>query len=235
MRYDPLAQGASIVIVGNFNPAILSPDGLVRNGLIDDFELGDAKVSIIHPEIAEFQVGGFTLQVQKQRFQASVIDEPFVKLADLITRLFSEVLPHTPMTQIGIGYNLHFALDKVDQRRRLGRALAPLGPWGQWGNSLENADPIRAGGMRSLLMEETRLDDREKGYRRVQIEPSIRSDIVDPYVGVYMAITDHFEVARPEQGQTAEVLISWMAANFDSSIQTAKNIVADLMEFAGNI
>lgn len=57
MRIEPRIAGASIVLVGNFNPAILSPDWFVRQGLVNEFAvLRDDPDFIVHPQISQFKL-----------------------------------------------------------------------------------------------------------------------------------------------------------------------------------
>jgi hypothetical protein len=45
----------SIVLVGNFNPAIFQPAWLAAKGLIRESEASAAVVEVIHPELAQYR------------------------------------------------------------------------------------------------------------------------------------------------------------------------------------
>lgn len=222
-------------MIGTFNPAIFQPSWLAMNGVVTTDDAEDAKIAIIHPEFAEFEVGGFTIKVEPERFQINTLKEPFVSLLDTVLVVFGKLLTHTPINQAGINYGVHFAVDSPDQRHRLGRALAPLDPWGEWGTSLETGDLKTTGGMRSLVIEQTKAPRRDHGYRRVHIEPSVRQDLVDPTIGVYMMVNDHFQVPSEEAAKMAAACVEWLEENFEVSLLESKKIVSDVMDFAGGL
>ena len=234
-RYTPARQSVSIALLGKFNPAIFSPDWLERYDIIPGTSAQEGKVTVIHPEYSEIEVGpNIRFSIQPERFSIEFAEEPFVKALDAIILIFREILSHTPITAIGVNYAIHFALDSIDQRAQLGRALAPVEPWGEWGQSLNNENPAQIGGMIRVVMEETHPTDRQKGYRRVYIEPSVRSEYVDRLVGVYMAVNDHYEVDEAgDLGSSKAMEI--LAEKFDSSINKSKSIVASMMDYAGEM
>ena len=231
MRYPPAAQESGIVLLGSFNPAIFQPAWLVKHELIDEEEYEDVKLSLVHNELTEFRVKIGKIRVEPQRFQIVSKEEPFVESLDLVLGIFSNLLPHTPIAQVGINYSVHFALEAAEQRHRLGRALAPIEPWGVWGQTLDGEVPDNRGGLRSLVMEEPRPNGRDIGHRRVHVEPSVRQNLVDPKVGVHMLVNDHFELKEPD----ATLAMDWLAERFDASLSESKSIIADLMEFAGGL
>lgn len=234
MKFPPLAHDAAIVLVGSFNPAIFHPSWLAQAGLVSDADVDEAKIGLVHPELAEFSIADITIRVEAERATFTTQVEPFVKAADFVQVIFGTLLSHTPIRQLGINYSLHFALENSEQRMALGRALAPVAPWGAWGEAVSGGGAKGlAGGLRTLVMEEASPPRREEGYRRVHLEPSLRVDIVDRSLGVYMLVNDHCDLGLNPQGATAAV--EWCAANFDPSISEAKEIVSGLMEYASSL
>lgn len=235
MRYLPIAQSAAIVMLGNFNPKIFHPSWFALNDLTPNEVAEAAEIALVADEYSEFVIGDFHIVVDLNRLSLTTKSEPFVGLSDFTTNLLA-LLSHTPIHQLGINYAIHFALENVAQRMALGRALAPTAPWRRWGESLQGADPKSAGGLRSLVMEESRPPRRDQGYRRVTIEPSVRQDLgVDPLVGLYLAVNDHCELGDAAKPTGALPALEWLAANFDTSLNESKEIVADLMEYAAGL
>lgn len=233
MRYLPEHQAASIVLLGKFNPAIFSPAWLAKAGTITAGEADSATIQVIHPEIAQFSVERFRFDVQKERFQITTLMEPFIRISDSIRTLFTDRLPHTPTSRMGINYELHFRLDSPEQRVALGRALAPIAPWGDFGVRLMGGDaPKSIGGLATLAMQESSPPDRASGYRRVQIEPLRQAQQLS---SVRMHINDHYEIPDAEDHQGAVPLMELLNDRFDPSISEAKAIVTQLMEFASNV
>jgi len=233
MRYTPEAQLVSIVVIGNFNPAIFSPAWLRLHDVISDDELAVASIKIAHPGISDFDIDTLNIQVTSERFSAIITSIPSVRVADLVEIVFGSLLRHTPVRQVGINYQLHFNLDVAARRTALGRKLAPLSPWGAWGEALDQEDLRRTGGLRSLTMEEVVPDGRKTGgYRRVTIEPSTLKSSLQQ-AGVFMSINDHHELHT--DATTTEFLISVLRDEFDRSLEASRAIVSDMMSLAESI
>jgi hypothetical protein len=232
MANEILGHDATVVLVGNINPPIFTPAWLHLNGLISEEDMDQADVNVIHPQISNFKVSRFSMRVQPNRFALSTSEEPFISIADWVKIIFGEILPHTPLQQAGINYGGHFAAGSQQQRHALGRALAPIEPWGDWGKLLDAEDPGDAGGLRSIDMLQTRVLGRERGFRQVHLEPSVRQDIVSPKVGIYMTVNDHFEVSQPQEAVSAAACVQWVFDNLDESVRVSKSILASVQEYA---
>ena len=218
----------SLVLIGQFNPSILSPAWFQKTGLITDEDLEAANVAVIHPEIATFTVGGFAVDVRSNRFSIQVESEPVIRVIDAAEVLFRDLLPHSPIQQFGINYQEHFLLDSPERRIALGRALAPLGPWQAWGERIKSLSGENVSGMVALVMHETY--EGNKGYRRVDVQPS--SDMDPPTCGVFMSVNDHNILAEGQQNVPAGDVIDMIQERFDNSIAEARTIVGDLYRFA---
>lgn len=227
MRYEPQVQLASIVLLGRFNPAIFSPAWFAKVGIISDAELYESKISIVHPEVTQFSLDKFKIDVFPERFAITTSNEPFIQILDDTLSTFHQ-LPHSPVKVFGINYEIHFNLNSGDQRIALGRALAPVTPWKDFGQRLGGGRPDQVGGLVSLVMQETPTD-RDLGYRQVKIE---RSAILGAPTSVMMHVNDHFEIANHKGEDGAETGMKLLRERFDGSLIEAKKIVAQLMKFA---
>jgi hypothetical protein len=67
-------EGASIVVLGSFNPRIFQPLWLSANNLIRPEEADAAKIEIIHREISIFSTEWFNLQVTDGSFSVECKD-----------------------------------------------------------------------------------------------------------------------------------------------------------------
>jgi hypothetical protein len=182
-------QGAAVVLIGNFNPAIFNPDWLVRQGVVSSDEAAEGRITVIHPELTQFEVGDLAFDIISGRFALLAAAEPFVKLADIVAEIFGEKLSHTPLTSVGINYQAHFRVER-HQQTALGRRLAPLDAWGDWGKTLHSDDFKKTGGLTSLTMKQVELNDRIAGNINVTVQPSVR---IDP--GVYVEVNDHYDAS----------------------------------------
>ena len=236
MANEILGHGVTVVLVGSFNPAIFSPAWLAATGLISRDDAETSEVGVIHPQLAEFKSLDVAFSIQPDRFQLSTTQSPFVRLADWVGVIFGTSLVHTPITQAGINYSCHFAASTELKRYRLGRALAPLEPWGDWGKLLSGDDDLfTVGGMRSIVMMQPHVDGRTKGHRQVQVEPSFRSEIVNPRVGIFMSINDHYEAPSSGSGQSTRDCVSWVTTEFDNSLSFSRSIVEQIQSYTESL
>ena len=218
MRIEPEISFVTIVLRGKFNPSIFQPFWFVRHELISEDAGNAAKVNLIHPEATEFQIDGqFSLHVDRTTFWITRLEAPLVIIADVVGRIFGDLLPHTPIGQVGINRMVHFSVGSLAERTRIGRLLAPPKPWGAWGVELSDSDASEApGGLRALTMVQHGLKDRE-GFIQASIEPS--QLLGGGRTGIYMAINDHYQLANPDAAPDASEMIR-LSAN-DSTIRCA--------------
>ena len=153
---------ASIVFVGNFNPAIFQPAWLAAKGLIRESEASEAVVELIHPEVAQYRAGWLHVSVTRERFSASTLDPAcHAPLRDLVVGVF-ELLEQTPTSRLGLNRAMHVDLLDDATWHNLGHLVAPKEPW---------AGILEKPGMRAVVMEGMRAD-RAPGRVFFRLEPS---------------------------------------------------------------
>jgi hypothetical protein len=226
MRIAPEIGDVSIVLVGNLNPLIFHPSWFVRNQLFTEKEGEVAEINVIHSEISQFRMEWLTVRVEQTRFTAQTQEAPFVRLADLVVRTFKEFLVHTPIGMLGINRNVHFSVSDESTRNRIGKALAPHEPWGEWAKHIEGSAPEKRGGMRSLSMEQRDLDDRRRGRLLIKVEPSSR---LEGGIGIYAAVNDHYEIDDPKNPAGCHDIIDILEKRFDKSIQRSEWLIDQVM------
>ena len=154
----------SIVLLGNFNPAIFHPVWFSKQGLIRDEEATRASIGLIHKDVADFSSEWFRLLVTSDRFQLSTLqgghDE---ELRDLAIGTF-EVLAHSPIHAIGINGTVHFAVETVEEWHRIGHNLVPKEV--VWNEILTTP------GMNGVAVQGVRTDG-YKGRIIVRVGPSV--------------------------------------------------------------
>lgn len=222
-------QAVSIVANGNFNPAIFQPAWLASRGVITDEESDGAEIEIIHDEICKFKVSSVQFDVRTNRFVMNALAEPFVKIIDIFAQIFGEFLVHTPIRSVGINYGAHFQLVDWKQRNRLGRALAPVEPWGPLSSEFEATDEEMVGGITSLSMKATQPKIGPKCSVGVTIQPST---VVGNSKGVFININNHFQIDDIETAiQWSEIIVS----NYDSSMKKSRDILEYFIKFGRGI
>jgi hypothetical protein len=188
-------EGASVVVLGRFNPAIYHPSWFIRHELVPssaETENSAESPTIVTPDFCRFNLGvGLVFDATTTRLQFSTDQlERQLVMGELVLNFFT-VLEHTPVEALGINRLMHFRLGSPGERDCLGRALAPPSRWSV--SKLEN--PL----MRSLSMQGTRKDS--AGMYQLTIEPSVLEEIPSGF-GVFVLANEHFRATANESAAT---------------------------------
>lgn len=176
-------QGVSIVLVGSLNPAIFQPSWFALHNLLRPEEADAATIDIIHPDVAHFKTEWLDVNIVRDRFQISTVQESYYEaLRDLAVGMLM-LLSHTPIRVMGINRDFHFDLVSEGTWHALGHRLVPKDDW----NPL-----LKNPGMQTIVVQGERPDDFE-GYLRVAVHPSKRIKY-----GVFIEVNDHFVLKKDE-------------------------------------
>jgi hypothetical protein len=217
-------ESASVVLLGNLNPAIFHPQWFCLHHLIDRETADAAQIVVVHPDIAIFRTDWFELQVDHERILLRALRPPHVQVFDLAIRLFREFLPHVPLRAAGINYTVHFRVPSAAVLMAVCNRVAPPAPWGDW--NFENTGLLTGPvSLASLTMQQVKKDI-PAGFVRTKVEPSARFP-----PGVFVDVNDHYEVTvEPPEG--GGPLLSAIEDQFDNSMRRSKRIVDDVMKMA---
>jgi len=195
MRIDPEISGASIVLVGSFNPRIFRPDWFQATGIIGDKDSQTATIEIIHSAVSSFSLDWAKVRIDQNKFSIETSDPPAIRIRDLVLKTFKEFLTHTPVQHVGINRSVHFSVGSFETREKIGRTLAPHEPWGEWARQIPgNPNDLKLhGGMKSLLMTQVDRGDGFRGAVTAKIEPSTLRQL--DLHGIFMEVNDHFVIA----------------------------------------
>lgn len=189
--HAPEIEGASIVLLGSFNPTIFQPRWLEAQGLLRPEEAENAKITVLQNQIADFSTGWLHFQVLQDRLVMQTKDpRQFLPLRDLAVGILN-VLPHTPTHALGLNKFAHFKMESLEAWHAIGDTLAPKQPWNE----------IMAGrpGLLSMLIE-GRRDGASAGVLRVKVEPSPTGTLS---MGVYVEINEEYRVIADAVSGTA--------------------------------
>ena len=226
MRIAPEISGVSLVLIGNFNPSIFTPAWFGWQNLLPKGTVEAAELQIAQPQITAFRADWLELQIVPDRFSVSSAQPPFVRIRDLAIRVFQEQLPHTPLRSMGINRQVHFLVNSLEERDRLGWLLAPTEPWGDWGRQLEPDG--KHGGMTSLTMSQVNLKDRSPdGTINVTVGPS--SQIGQGETGVFVVVNDHYAIEDPSSRTATSEIVSILDKSFEESLRRAEQIIDHVM------
>ena len=229
MRIRLEMDTVSVVVVGNFNPAIFTPAWFALHELLPEGAATSAELGVAHPEITQFESDWLNLQVTAGRFVVQTTQAPYIRVCDLAIRVFKEHLPHTPLRTFGINREVHFCVGSTAERDRIGRALAPVQPWGTWGQRLGASG--EQGGMTSLTMTQVAIEGRPSNDQiNVTVEPSRL--VGDDRLGVYVRVNDHHTAGGTDGPRVSGRLMEVLEKNFDSSLVWCENIIDHIMSLA---
>ena len=134
MTYTAEIFTSTTVVVGEFNPAIFTPDWLERNNLIGE---GDAAVAregragsqlLVSHQVTSFETEWFTLQVLYKQFTLTSKGVLSPAFKDLTVGIF-QLVSHTPVKAIGLNFTGQFKLNNLEEQHKVGDVFAPKDIW----------------------------------------------------------------------------------------------------------
>lgn len=219
-------DNASIVLVGHFNPMIFQPYWFESQGIFSPDEAKNAKIDVIHPEIAIFSIEWLSIRVEKNVFNAISVNQPHIRVHDFIVNTFGNCLVHTPIYRVGMNRTIEFNAD-IPNKDKLGKRLAPQDAWGDWGKEIEGPKTgEKHGGLRQIVMEQRNLDDRYKGHIQTKVESSMNLN------GIVVDVNDHYEIEESDQVIGCEKIITLVKNNFEKSMRRSEKIINHIMSLA---
>lgn len=196
-------EGASIVVVGQFNPSIFQPQWFAREGLLRPSEADEAALEVVHGEVTNFSTAWFQLLVTRDRFTVTTFQQhSHAALRDLIVGAF-QLLKHTPTLALGLNADMHFRMRDVEEWHQIGRRFAPPAPWEGF---------LEQPGMASVAMRGPRTSG-PLGYVEYRIEPS---QMIKPN-GVFVLVNNHY---APKDGTPYAPTTDWLLAVLASEWST---------------
>lgn len=231
MPYTADIFGATIVFVGAFNPAILTPDWLERTQLIgqEDAQVArEAKNLLTSRQVALLETEWFAMQVVENQFTLSSKGALSLAIRDLAVGVCT-LVPHTPVTALGLNFLGHFKMPTANAYHKIGDTLAPKALW----HELLDLE-TQSIGMTNISMRvqpfkrETPTDS--KDAVNIQVQPSAQI-----HSGVFLSWNDHREMfARESMGKKgkAEVAGQIVAADWEASWQRAARFFSALLDKA---
>lgn len=228
LRIQPESEETAIVLVGPFNPDQYQPQWFAANGLIGHEEAKEIELDAVSKAVTKFTIpsSSITVVVERNRF---VVGAPvFLESAfDLVLNTFERVLPGQSLTSFGINRTVHFETGSMEIRNKVGYELAPLTPWGKFGDKIaainQENDIARMGGMLSLHLKIPREKSEPKGGSSVRVEPSSRLNTS----GIFMLVNDHFDIEK--DNQSAQSACTSLRANWETSLNFCNSCIDQVM------
>jgi hypothetical protein len=188
------SQLDTIVLLGAFNPLILSPQWFADNEIVSPGELEqllETGKSISSRDFALLEFRAFQLQAEPDRVQFALTEEaetPML-LADVVVNTFT-LLGHTPVRAIGLNHTAHREVD-IRRRDQVLDRLAPRAP----------VEDVLSDLRLETLTWSGQRDDGYAGRVGLTVEPSRRVE------GLFFAVNDHYDLGDGGTGARAAELI----------------------------
>ncbi len=211
---------SSIIAVGDFNPAIFSPDWLERNDLIGQGDAdavragGKGRSLLVSHQVVAFETKWFALQVLANQFSLTSKDALSPAFKDLAVGMF-QLVPHTPVASVGLNFSGHFRLSGEAEYHRVGDVLAPKDIW-------KALYPEESTGLAELTVRIQRWTRGKalntKDEKRISVRPSHKINF-----GAFLSYNDHHDASasdggdlRPAQRVAAIIDNEWDSARQDA-------------------
>jgi hypothetical protein len=178
-------ESVAVVVLGTFNPTVISPVWLLANGLVGEKQAKSAVIRMITAELASFDIEWLTLEVTCDRLLATTADPTeYPRLRDLALGIFA-VLDETPVMAVGINRVVHMRQGSADAWHRVGDTVAPKEFWNGF---------LTLPGTAGLSVRGVRQDE-YLGFVNIRFEPS---SVVVPN-GIFVERNDHYVLRMAER------------------------------------
>lgn len=204
-----------IVILGSFNPVIITPFWLANKELIRESEAVSANIRIMHNEIVEYDLDWATFNITQKRFHIKCTQVPYFEIArDLIVAIFS-ILKETPVASFGYNHNKTISLKKQERYYEFGNRLCPLNNWSDFLSEprLQRID---------ILDKDSKL----KKHGNLLITIHAATDLQVDF-GVVININDHYDFSLKNDGGV-KFAASLILQYWENSIAISNNTLVKL-------
>ncbi len=203
--------GSVVVVLGAFNPAILTPDWLEHHKLIGNEDADKARQGalVVTRQISRFETDWFVLQVTDEQFSVTSNGPLAPAIKDLAVGALS-LLPHTPVRALGVNFFAHYKMTTMEEYHKVGDVLAPKDVW----DRLFPGEEQSAGLLDlTIVIEPAKRGDRPKtpDKKRLTVQPSAKV----PF-GMFLSYNDHHEL--PADG-TQKPTIEWCIKTIEEQWQ----------------
>ncbi len=168
---------ASIVIKGTFDPAKLSPQELVAQGLLESKDITEASqrfstadISILETTKLRFAINSDTIQMTAQ------LAEEFEPMRDLAVGML-RLSTSATVSVMGMNRDVHFTTPSIESWHSVGDTIVPKDIW---------SGVLEAPGMASVTLKSARSGT-YGGYRQIMVQSS---NLVQQ--GVFVNQNDHY-------------------------------------------
>lgn len=217
-------QQYSIVLIGEFNPAMFQPEWFSRNNIIAPEEIDVIRNElsqsslIVTPQLTIFKTSQLNIKIEQKRFEVVAEKEPLISIVDFVSKTFND-LSSFAIKAFGFNYSAHYKIIDMETYQRIADNLAPKSYWKTLlGDEITGVN--RKSGLTAIQMRKAKED--QTGYYTVILQPSV---FVTP--GIFMSCNDHME--KKDEVNSAENVIQTINDIYESSFKFMKKIQTDAL------
>ena len=185
-------DGASIVFIGIFSPATVTPGWLASEGLLAKEVALSAVAPLITPRLTAFDAAWLHCEATDNRILFSTTEPAeFPSLCDLAVAFLTSSHETTKVAAVGLNRNVHFAVASSAEWHTIGDKVLPKTYW----------DPVlNLPGTQSAVVVGIRTD-KFIGQVQVTVEPSSR--MPPGSAGIYIEHNDHYGLRKVDTQPTS--------------------------------
>ena len=214
------------MLLGSFNPSIFQPAWLCAKG-VEPESPEESVQAMMLPGVSQFLMHDRTYFINHERFSVESQAAPWVRMVDIVHRIFGEHLVHTPVRAFGVNRAVHFRLPTQAAAEKLLRAMAPLEPWEGFGEQLNAKVAGLTGGLQSLTMRAYGTVEGAMTSTNVTVEPSGR---LGDASGIYVAVNAHHDLTDLPASHGAQPAIDFLSKRFEQLVQQAEALIDGIMK-----
>jgi hypothetical protein len=208
----------SIVVLGEFNPAIFQPAWFGSQELIRQGEANTATIEIVHRDVSIFTTEWLRVQVTRDRLHMQTErDSDFDALRDVVVGTLT-LLRHSPTKVVGVNHDLTVRFRDRKQFDELGWLLSPMRLW---------VEVLERPGV-AQLQEQGERTDQYEGYVRARIEP-----MGDGSLRAIVGANDHFVLSDESSAASTEQIAALLVEEWKPIASRAARIIDHVIELAG--
>lgn len=207
----------SIVVVGDFNPAIFQPAWFAAEELLRPGEAEAATIEIVHPDVSIFTAEWVRVQVTRDRLHLQTEREShLVALRDLMVGALA-LLRHSPTRICGINHDVTLRFPNREGFDRFGWRLVPPSAWDA---------VLKRPGM-ATLQEQGGRDDGREGWIRVKVEP-----VLDDSLRTVVGVNDHVIVTERNESRATLAIADFLVDDWTAIASRAEHILGHVEQLA---
>lgn len=235
-------ESVSVVLLGAFPPDRFMPDALADAKVISRKDAKSAVLkTLIQGNAVQFQLSWGEFLCTDDRFQVTASEAPYVRACDFVLNALNDLPGKSIVRAFGINVESHFDMGSIQARDALGVRVAPIAPWGNWGEEIQKSmtGPNELhGGVMALQIRKPFSEGNVVGWLDVTVAPSAR---VKENQGILIR-TNHHHATKPRSEEVAQpsdlansaiekshLLLKLLSDRFDESVAKAQSIFADVV------